>query len=261
MGIEDFKGVTNADDYAVQRTLAKCLRSVPWTLRCTFRQNEVAMTNTVEIRRMTPTVAPDGVVGTWTPGALPAANISDSCPFAACRDVTFDATFGLTMVSGRVVSGARILVRVLALSEDEESASLDKGGRGFRVQRRVSCAFETSAADSRRSTYMIKTAGTESEVRWLLTAAPDDAFLVTAQMRKGAGDDECVFNAVSYARAPLEVFSWYHAVMSAQMRRLDKEISLQATPLKRLRQVCDSIEKAPDDDPAPNLKTRRRLAF
>ena len=146
-----------------------CLRSVPWTVRCAFRQNEVTMTSHVEIKRMIPTVAPGGVVATWKPDALPAATTADSCPFSSCSDVTFDEAFGLTLVSGRVVSGARILVRVQVLLENEESASLDKGGRGFRVQRRVSCAFETSAEDSRRSTYMIKTAGTESEVRWLLT--------------------------------------------------------------------------------------------
>ena len=97
-------------------------------MRCAFRQNEVTMTNHVEIKRMIPTVAPGGVVGTWKPHALPAATTADSCPFSSCSDVTFDEAFGLTLVSGRVVSGARVLIRVQAAKDDEQSTTLDKEG-------------------------------------------------------------------------------------------------------------------------------------
>ena len=52
------------DDAKEIRKLERVMRSTLWTLRCVFKNNDLAETNVLEIKRMVPTLAPEGVVST-----------------------------------------------------------------------------------------------------------------------------------------------------------------------------------------------------
>ena len=171
---------------------------MPWTIRCVFKANDLAQTNTLEIKRMAPTLTQDGVVDTWTP-ALPAAVPSGTaCPFSACEDVTFDEALGLTLRCGYPVAAARVLVQLQKPNEDETVAAPDVENLGLRVQRVARCALR----DASTATYACQLAGVTNEVQWLMTAGHADAFLLTVAARKAHETGTPTFNILAHWPEP-----------------------------------------------------------
>ena len=103
------------------------LRAVPWTLRCVFRPNELTQTNVLEVKRMLPTLAPEGVVGNWAQAATGAVTTTTSCPFSVCADVTFDQSLGITLVKDREVAAVRVLLRTQKPKQDDFDFATESG--------------------------------------------------------------------------------------------------------------------------------------
>ena len=255
IGIDAFATADGLADARAQRKAARALRSVPWTIRCVFKVNDLAQTNTLEIKRMVPTLTREGVVDTWTP-ALPAAVPSSAaCPFSACEDVTFDEALGLTLRCGHPVAGARVLVQLQKPSEDETVATPDAENLGLRVQRLARCAMREASP----ALYACQLAGVTNEVQWLMTAGHADAFLLTVSARKTHATGTPTFNILAHMPVDHELQGSLRELMRTASARTQASLvthAVDATPTKRLRGIAG--EDVPQGT-SRSLKERRRL--
>ena len=243
-------------DLEKQRKMGLAIRAVPWTLRLVFRPNELTQTNVLEVKRMLPTLAPEGVVGNWAPAATGAVTTTTSCPFSVCADVTFDQSLGITLVKDREVSAVRVLLRTQKIKQDEIVALPDADNLGFRVQRYVRCGLN----DAKEETYLLKTAGVPADVQWLMTAAPDDVFLVTAMVQEGAESDRPEFNVLAHMSVTPNILPSLVKLMLATVNEsqiVNVTHVPAATPTKRLQQVLATAGEPSTPQP---LSRRRRLA-
>ena len=193
-------------------------------------------TNSIELKYMVPTLTLDGIVPTWSLGPVPVASTTDAVPFTLCRDVTFDDTFGCTMVDGHTVAAVRVLILTQDAGDDEETGTYDSGRLGLRVVRKARCGLAEPDESAFHGPYIFKTAGTTPEVQWLLTAPHNQAFLVTAKMVKGIGDVQAAFNVLSCKRVSPELFPQFKKLMRDTLQRGDSVLQPDpaATLMKRL---------------------------
>ena len=140
----------------------RSLQAVPWSVRCIFKVNESKNINYLEIKKMAPTIAGEGVLGSYRVCQLPHVNFQDAsaCPFARCQDVAFDADLGVALVAGTSAMAVRILVTMKSLEEDAELAVPDAQHLDFRVTRSVHCALSDDIA----SEYILQAAGVSQSV-------------------------------------------------------------------------------------------------
>ena len=182
--------VGSGDDDNDRLKISKSFRSKLWSVRIVYKRNDLKATNYLEIKKIEPTLTAEGVVASLR--LLPAPHVSSqsACPFARCSEVSFDRDLGVLTVNGAAVHAARLLVVVLAPADGEIVATPDVTNSGFRVCRKVKCAL----SEQHDVTYEIRIAGIAGSVQWLMTAAADACFLITAQ---GRGADKA-FTVLAY---------------------------------------------------------------
>ena len=232
--------------------IIKGFRTQPWSVRVVFRTQDLKQTNHLEIKTMTTTLTPEGVVASFR--VLPAAQAPsmNGCPFAKCSSVSFNRGLGVLTVGDTSVAAVRLLVRVQAPEEDETVGTPDPGNVGFRVCRRVKCCL---AQEGDESIYELKTAGAALAVQWLLTAPGDSCFLVTA---KGRGAD-CAFNVLAYQEAKTVVFDDFVKLMNLHVQhKTDVLVShgITDTPTKRLEALAAAV---PEATTPPPFNKRQKL--
>ena len=167
----------------VKLKITRAFQARPWSVRLVYKQNEMKQTNYLEIKKLEPTLTPEGVVASFRFLPAPRVSSQSACPFARCADVAYDADLGVTTVSDTAVHAVRLLVVILALGEKEVVATPDATSSGFRVCRKVRCCLVPESDE----TYEIRLAGLAGSVQWLMTAPADACFLITAKSR-GTGN-------------------------------------------------------------------------
>ena len=242
--------VEDSTDPKKKHKMVRGLRSVPWTIRCVFKENVVRESNNTEIKYITPSVNYAGIVETWQPQPRPMIQSSGACPVAKCADIRYDNDLGLALVADLPVAAVRILVTLQAPSDDEEVAVPDVSQSGLRVCRKARCALQPDIP----AAYSIKTAGLSGSVQWLLVAPAGTVLFITGHVCNG---DPC-FNILAH----LEVAPSCVAVMrDFLMHTIDDVSSIrlqmdsQQTPSKRQR-LLD--ETGPAQSNLGSLVKRRR---
>ena len=159
------------------------------------------------------------------------------------------------MANDREVAAVRVLVRAQRVTDDEVAAVPDATHLGFRVTRRVHCCLDAANEE----TYLLKTAGVSADVQWLMTAAHNDVFLVTAMLQTAIGSTSAEFNVLAHMPVPASLLSDLVKLMRATLNASDMVTFTHvpaATPTKRLQQVMStSTEPAAPE----SLSKRRRL--
>ena len=229
----------DGDDAPNKLRITRAFRASPWSTRLIYKRHDQKQTNFLEIKRIIPTINGEGVVASFRLLPTPHVPRNDACPFAACRNVSYDKDLGALFVSNLHSQAARLLIEVQPTQEDEMIAEPDDSQTGFRVTRRVKC--EIDSEDSQ--TYIVKAAGTSSHVQWLMTAQDNAVFLVTA--RKG-GEDEA-FNILSHLDTKTIGKSAFAQLMKKHMNHVgDVAVTHAATdtPCKRLGTLQDAVPLA-----------------
>ena len=150
----------------------------------------------------------------------------------------------------------RVLLRTQKIKQDEIVARPDADNLGFRAQRYVRCGLN----DAKEETYLLKTAGVPADVQWLMTAAPDDVFLVTAMVQEGAESHRPEFNVFAHMPVPSDLLPSLVKLMLATVNESHIVTVTHvpaATPTKRLQEVLATAGEPPTPQP---LSVRRRLA-
>jgi hypothetical protein len=131
-------------------------------------------------------------------------------------------------------------VKVLAPGEFEVVATPDPTNQGFHVCRKVTCAL---APNERDKTYEIKIAGISSRVQWLMTAAADACYFITAQGRRADNS----FNVMAYEDTKTIGEQQYVNLMERHMNHKGDVAVAHAstdTPQKRLQSLNDAVPAA-----------------
>ena len=212
------------------------------------------MTNHLEIKKIEPTVTPEGVVGSFRLTPSPRVSSGHACPFAMCSHVKFDKQLGVLTNNRCAVKACRILVRMMAMAEDECAMTPDPTNTGMRVCRKVKCCLEQSE-ESTAAEYELKTAGIAASVQWMLIAPADSCFLVTVS---GRGSDSA-FTVLAYLQVGSDVFETYKSVLLQHIEHdndVDVQHQITDTPNKRLRTLTTSV---PESEPPPPINKRRAL--
>ena len=221
-----------------------------------YKRNDQKLTNVLDIKRIIPTISVEGVVASFRllPTPHDTVRSGDACPFAACRNVSYDKDLGALFVSNLHVQAARLLIEVQPVPEDETIAEPDESQIGLRVTRRVKCQIDSEDSE----TYIVKAAGTSAHVQWLMTAQDNAVFLVTA--RKGGEDD--AFNILSHLDTKTIGKSAFAKLMKNHINHLgDVAVTHAAadTPCKRLGTLQDAVPLA--STPRPFNKRRKMDEF
>ena len=234
----------DGDDAPNKLRITRAFRASPWSTRLIYKRHDHNHTNFLEIKRIIPTINGEGVVASFRLLPTPHVPRNDACPFAACRNVSYDKDLGALFVSNLHAQAARLLIEVQPAQEDEMIAEPDDSQTGFRVTRRVKC--EIDSEDSQ--TYIVKAAGTSSHVQWLMTAQDNAVFLVTA--RKGGEDD--AFNIISHLDTKTVGKAAYAELMKNHMNHLgDVAVTHEPadTPCKRLGTLQSAVPLASTPEP------------
>ena len=242
----------DSTDPKQKRKMVRRLRSVPWTLRCVFKENVVRESNYIEVKYMTPSVSEEGIVETWQPHALPMVRSNNACPVAKCADIKYDKDLGLALVADRPVAAVRVLVILQTSSEDEEVAVPDESQSGLRVCRKARCALQPDIP----AAYSIKTAGLSSSVQWLLTAPAGTVLFITSAL----SNDELSFNVLAHWEVNTSILpDMKHFLMCTihDVTSINLQLDSQQTPLKRQRALD---ETGPSKSNLGSLAIRRRVA-
>ncbi len=240
-----------ADD-ANKLKINSAFRAKPWSIRVVYKKNEMKRTNYLEIKRMEPTLTTEGVVASFRLLPTPHVPNQDACPFALCASVSYDNDLGVLTVDEVGVKAVRLLVKVLAPGETEVCATPDPTNSGFRVCRKVTCAL---APDESDKTYEIKIAGISSRVQWLMTAAADACYLITAQ---GRGADKA-FTVIAHEDTKAIGEKQYVLLMDGHIHHKGDVAVAHAstdTPQKRLQSLNDAVPAA---ETPQSFNKRRRL--
>ena len=148
----------------------------------------------------------------------------------------FDKQLGVLTNSVCAVTACRILVRMMAVEEDELPVTPDPTKTGMRVCRRVKCCLEESTA----AVYELKTAGTASSVQWMMTAAADSCFLVTVSGR-GADSALTVLAHLAVGTGDFEIYK----LLLLEHIKHDSDVEVHHltsdTPTKGLRTLQTAV--------------------
>ena len=133
--------VGDGNDDRVKLKITRAFQARPWSARLVYKQNELKQTNYLEVKKLEPTLTPEGVVASFRLVPAPRVSSQRACPFARCSDVAYDADLGVTTVSDTAVHAVRLPVLLIAPADDEVVAKPDATNSGFRVCRKVKCCL------------------------------------------------------------------------------------------------------------------------
>ena len=242
----DFLPSSEPDTKAAQK-MQRQFRSQPWSVRIVFKQNTYKNENSLEIKRMAPTFAPDGIIYTYSHKPAPQVVAPGACPFTACTDVAYDADLGVVHVKrtgGNSIeaTAVRILVRIQEPLEDEVPTVPDPSQIGLQVTRKARCALN----DSDETIYDLVTAGVASSMQWLISAPHDRIFLITATVK--AQSDRSSFRVLSFwdtSHLKPESFIKHVKEATDTSHNISVEFSpSKATPCKRQTSLSENIVQA-----------------
>ena len=235
--------ITHGDlEPAFKKELLAALRCQPWSMKVTFRENEITTTNELECRHLTPTASSEGEVLDCVPSeALATVALGSGCPLAALNDTSYDQDLGTIKVGEKMYASAvRLFVRISQKElPDEETCTQDPHSSGLRVKRLVHCELASSATEDEPS--ILAAAGPPSATNWLNRAAPGTVFSVVAMM---TNDDKTFYvNWFSLltgpSREPLVAFAKKQYQLQ-QGQPLNFEDTL--TPKKRVKMIQDASQ-------------------
>ena len=239
-------------DEASRLKITSAFCAKPWSIRVVYKKNEMKGTNYLEIKRIEPTLTTEGVVASFRLLPTPHVANQDACPFALCASVSYDKDLCVLTVDEVGVKAVRLLVKVLAPGETEVCATPDPTNSGFRICRKVTCAL---APDESDKTYEIKIAGISSRVQWLMTAAADACYFITAQGRRA----DNAFNVMAYEDTKTIGEQQYVNLMERHMNHKGDVAVAHAstdTPQKRLQSLNDAVPVA---ETPQSFNKRRKL--
>ena len=168
------------------------------------------------------------------------------CPACGCKwcmphcvvcRIKFDSALGLVRHNNREVVAVHVLVTLLDVDEDEETAIPNDEGSGLRVTRRVQCA----AADANEKDYFLTCAGPSSVVQWLIRASEGSVFFVMAKAKDRG--EMIAFNCLAYLEiheTAAEQFKKY--VRGTAKQSLGSLVTFspqEMTPLRRRATLAD----------------------
>ncbi len=248
--------ITHGDlEPAFKKELLAALRCQPWSMKVTFRENEITTTNELECRHLTPTASSEGQVLDCVPSE-PMATVAfgSGCPLAALKDTSYDQDLGIIKVGEKMYASAvRLVVRISQKElPDEETCTQDPHSSGLRVKRLVHCELASSSTEDETS--ILATAGPPSATNWLNRAVPGTVFSVVAMM---TSDDKTFYvNWFSLlagpSREPLVAFAKTQYQLQ-QGQPLSFEDTL--TPKKRVKIIQDSSQDETQGDLCRSLFT------
>jgi hypothetical protein len=233
---------------AFKKEVLNVLRSQPWSMKVTFRENEYSQSNELECRLLTPTMTLRGEVLDCLPKVtMPIVVFGNGCPFASPPAVSYDKDLGIMKVSDSIcASSVRMFVRVSeAELPDDEACVQDPHSPGLRVRRLVHSALVDGPGHGGES-FVLAVAGLPSAVNWLNRAIAGNVFFVVAMMT--SNDDSFFVNwhapiAEPDCRSVLDFAqTQYHL---QQGRPLEyKEVF---TPSKRIRAIEEQSQQGEED--------------
>jgi hypothetical protein len=245
----DFLPIAEPDARAAMK-LQRLFCAQPWSFRLVFKQNTYQNVNTLEIKRMSPTFTPSGVVSSYTHKAAPQVVASGACPFTCCADVAYDSDLGVVHVKrtgGESIdaTAVRILVRIQEPGEDEVTTEPDPSNSGLQVTRKTRCVLN----DTDETVYDLEAAGAVYNLQWLIGARADSVFLVTATVK--AKLDCSSFRVLYYwdtSHLPGPSFISHVRKATDTSQNICVELSpSKSTPCKRQRQLTEStVQPFPD---------------
>ena len=84
---------------ALKKEMLQAMRSQPWSMKTTFRENEYSQSNELECRLLVPTMIMDGEALDCSPtDPLPVVAYGTGCPLASPCEVTYDTELGIMKV-------------------------------------------------------------------------------------------------------------------------------------------------------------------
>ena len=248
----------DGSDPMVQQEIVKHFRAEPWSLRLILKPDIVKNSNYLEIKKLLPTITPEGLVGTFAFVNAPRVDAGKpGCPFAFCSDVKFDEDFGVVRYKDVEVTAVRVLLKTeKAVAGDPDVGTPDPTMSGLRVVRRVSCCLN----DLDQAAYYLSVSGVCRTVQWLLTAAPGAAFYVTAKAKTFR--DTIEFRAMSFkdvSEIGEETFTKFmKSSLSNSKTELVQFTPTRATPASRKRTIDDFTK---DESAQLNGPFSKRIAF
>jgi hypothetical protein len=220
-------------DYKIK--IVQAMRSRPWSMKTTFRENEYSMSNELECRLLVPTVTDGGEVLDCCPTApLPSVAVGTGCPMASPAAITYDKELGIMKVNTDIcASSVRMFLRVSKEDlADDEACEQDPNSSGMRIKRLVNCAL----TDDAETKAVLSVAGPPSAVNWLTRALPGALFFVVVM--RSSVDDSFIANwhaSISEAQAgPILAFAKAQYGLQ-QGRALDFQEA--STPTKRVKAI------------------------
>lgn len=256
----DFLPSSEPDAKGAQK-LHRQFRAQPWSFRIVFKQNTYKNENSLEIKRMSPTFAPEGVISTYTHKAAPQVVAFGACPFTACADVVYDSDLGVVHVkrtggSSIEATAVRILVCIQEPSEEEVTTVPDPAQVGLQVTRKTRCALN----DADETVYDLEAAGVASSMQWLIGARADSVFLITATVKSKS--DRSSFRVLSFwdtAHLVRESFISHVKKATDTSHNISVELSPgRGTPCKRQTKLSENIVQ-PFPDMQDDFSKRRRV--
>ena len=118
-----------------------------WSVRVIMKSSEKRQMSEVEVKRMIPTIAEQGLVDTYciSPATFVECDMLGS-PVAVCKQIGYDTELSCALVRDKLASSVRVLVTIQDAGDEEEVARPDTPQRGFCVRRRARCALERDDA-------------------------------------------------------------------------------------------------------------------
>ena len=218
-----------------KREILDELRSQPWSIKVTFRENEYTQVNELECRFLIPTIDRAGEVLQCVPKSpLPVHGLGNGCPIAQLSETSYDNDLGLVKAGDFCGMSVRIFVKISEQDcPDDEACVQDPGSAGLRVKRMVHCALS-----SQEETWQITIAGPPSVVNPINRARAGDCFFVVAMMTS----NNKTFQVNWFAKIPESCRDSLLGFMKQQLT-LQKGVHVafgeKMTPTKRLKVIGD----------------------
>ena len=223
--------------------LNKTLKSVPWSLRVVYRQYNKRNENYVEIKRMAPSLDDTGILNNSLTTAVPptlvvsasAAATATGVRFAPCKLLARDDALGLLTCKDKAIQSARIIIRLVEISENEQNDAFGMGAGGaVRVSRKCRCVVDPED----NAEYVLQHAGTANTVRWLLMGKADQIFMVLVN-KKAEGGPFVPYAFCDVSKCGLPTLRQYAETVLKWQEGAHAPLEATFTPQKRLKVLVD----------------------
>ena len=107
------------DDKALLK-MRRLFKGTCWSARVVYKTNSYKNENSLEIKRLAPTLNEEGVISTFNAEVYhlaPQVPASGKCPCADCASVTLDPDFGTIRAGDIEAVAIRVLVQIEVLEE------------------------------------------------------------------------------------------------------------------------------------------------